>query len=190
MPLFEVKAGGPDIDDGVYPVILTKIEGPKTVTAQRGPNAGNDIDLFDWTFVIDAPGQKGHDEEIQASTSTASGPRSKMYAWLTALYGGKAPAIGATFEVSDLTGRAALATIKKDDTGWPRIENLGAMPASMLGQRVATATGLPTAGTTDEAAAPATAPLRETVEPSAPEPEFVGAPAAQAPQAPTDNLPF
>jgi hypothetical protein len=67
-----------------------------------------------------------------------------MFAWLTALLGGKAPAVGTKFEVTDLVGRAALATIRKDESGWPRLENLGAMPAAMLGQRVAAATGTPT----------------------------------------------
>lgn len=138
MALFEIKAGGPDIADGVYPVVLVKIEGPKTVTAQRGPNAGKDIDLFDWTFAVDAVGTPEDGTEIEASTSTASGPKSKMFAWLTALLGGKAPAVGTKFEVGDLLGRSALATIRKDDNGWPRLENLGAMPAAMLAKRVTT----------------------------------------------------
>lgn len=140
MAFIEVKAGGPEIEDGVYPVMLTKIEGPKTVTAQRGPKAGQEIDLLDWTFAVDAPGTPQDGTEIQASTSTASGPKSKMYGWLTALFGGRPPATGSKFEVVDLVGRAALATIRKDDSGWPRLENLGAMPAAMLGQRGAAAT--------------------------------------------------
>lgn len=144
MAIFEVKAGGVEIADGVYPVVLTKIEGPKTVTANQGPNAGKDIELFDWTFAIDAAGTKEHDLEITASTSTASGPKSKMFSWLTALLGGKPPAVGSKFEVGDLVGRAALATIRTGESGWPRMENLGAMPAGMLGQRVAAATGAPT----------------------------------------------
>ncbi len=128
-PLFTVKAGGPEIEDGVYPVILLEIRGPKTVTAQRGPKAGQDIDLFDWTFAIDGGVLDG--TTVDTSTSTASGPKSKMYSYLTALMGGKAPLVGASFEATDLVGRQALATIRKDDSGWPRIENLGAMPTTM-----------------------------------------------------------
>ena len=187
MPTFEIKAGGPDIADGVYPVVLTKIEGPKTVTAQRGPNAGQDIDLFDWTFAVDAPGTPEDGVEVQASTSTASGPRSKMYAWLTALFGGRAPQVGQKFDSDALLGRAALATIRKDETGWARLENLGAMPAAMLGQRVAAATGVQTAGVAADAVPPATLPIRQPV----PEGEFVGAPRQQPmAQAPADDLPF
>lgn len=148
VPLFEVKAGGIEIADGVYPVILTAIAGPKLVTAQQGPNAGKEIELFDWTYAIDAPGTTEDGLEITASTSTASGPKSKMFSWLTALMGGKPPAVGTKFETQDLVGRAALATIRTGESGWPRLENLGAMPAAMLGQRVAAATGAPTGSST------------------------------------------
>ena len=146
MPLFEVKAGGVEIRDGVYPVVLTAITGPKIVQAQQGPNAGKEIELFDWTFAIDAPGTKEDGTEITASTSTASGPKSKMFSWLTALMAGKPPTVGTKFETDDLVGRAALATIRTGESGWPRLENLGAMPAGMLGQRVAAATGAPVKG--------------------------------------------
>lgn len=130
MPLITINQGGPDIADGVYPVVLADIAGPRTVTAQRGPKAGQDIDLFDWIFHIDAPGQQNDQLEISASTSTASGPRSKMYAFLTALFGGMAPPVGSSFEKEQLVGRYALATIQKDESGWPRITNLGALPAN------------------------------------------------------------
>lgn len=150
MPLITVSQGAPEGmfqgQDGVYPVTLVEIKGPKTVTAQRGPKAGQDIQLLDWVFAIDDGDYDG--QLIEASTSTASGPKSKMYSFLTALFGGKAPAIGAQFEGPDLYGRRALATIRRDaDGGWPRLENLGAMPASMLQNGFAKATGTPTRGT-------------------------------------------
>lgn len=171
MPNFTVNAGGPDIPDGVYPVILTDIRGdiedpekPKTVTAQRGPKAGQDIDLWDWIFAVDAPGNVYDSLELEVSTSTASGPRSKMYGFLTALMNGVAPTIGANYTKEQLVGRSALATIQKDDAGWARIVNLGAMPASMQQQRFATATGTPTQTPGAPAAAiAANQPLREAV---------------------------
>jgi hypothetical protein len=147
MTFITVSQGGPsadtDIPDGVYPVILTELKDPRTVTARRGPKAGQDIDLIDWVFTIDAPGTIVHEKPLDGSTSTASGPRSKMYAWLTALLGGRPPAPQQQFAKSDLIGRMALATVSHDDGGWPQIASLGAMPASMLGQRVAAATGAP-----------------------------------------------
>ncbi len=129
MPFVTVKQGGIDIPDGVYPVILTTISDPKTVQVTRGPKAGTDMDLIDWTFAIDGGQFEG--TEIQTSTSMASGPKSKMFGYLTALMGGKPPTVGQGFEKTDLVGRVALATIRRDEGGWPRIENLSAVPVTM-----------------------------------------------------------
>lgn len=128
MPLLTVTAGGPEIPENVYSVTLTKIEGPKSIFPQSGPNAGQEVHIFDWLFTVDEGEYEG--TEIQATTSVASGPRSKMYSWITALMGGKAPAIGATFEAEDLEGFRAIATVVRSETGWPRIENLGAFPVA------------------------------------------------------------
>lgn len=159
-----VKAGGPEIPDGVYPVILTAINGPKTVMAQRGPKAGQEIDLLDWVFAIDAPGNPYDALEVEVSTSTASGPRSKMYGFLTALFNGVAPQVNTTFSKEQLVGRSALATLAKDEGGWIRITNLGALPATMQQARFAQVTGTPIA--TNGSPAPVSsqaAPLRDAV---------------------------
>lgn len=187
MSFIEVKAGGSNIPDNVYTLQLNAISDPKTVTAQRGPKAGQDIDLLDWTFVVSDPGSQFDGEEITESTSTASGPKSKMYAWITALLGGQPPAVGTRFEKSDLIGRLALGTIRKDESGWPRIANLGAIPASMLGQRVAAATGAPTGGTVAEAAPPAPQPIAAAAQ--AVPGQFAGATPVAIGQ-PTGDLPF
>jgi hypothetical protein len=163
MPLITIKSGA-DIPDGVYPVILAGIEGPKTITPQQGPNAGQEVEILSWKFVV--LDGKYKDTEIEATSSTASGPRSKLYGFLTALFNGTPPQIGANFEASDLTGRMALATIQRSESGWPRIVNLGAVPAGMLGKQVAAATGAPVSGPAAESVpAPAgvVTPLREQV---------------------------
>jgi hypothetical protein len=130
LPFITVSQGAQsEIADGTYYVTLTRISDPRTVTAQRGPRAGQDVDLIDWTFAID-DGQPNAGAEIDASTSTSSGPRSKMYAFLTALFG-KTPPAGTGLEKTDLIGRGAIATIRTDESGWPRIENLGAVPNTM-----------------------------------------------------------
>lgn len=178
-PFITVNQGGAQIADGVYPVTLVDIKGPKTVTAQRGPKAGQDIDLLDWEFAIDEGDYDG--TVIQASTSTASGPKSKMFGFLTALFGGKAPNVGAQFELIDLRGRRALATIRNDDQGWPRIDNLGAMPASMLSAGFARATGTPTTAGLNLQPAAVQAP---------PERRPIAAPAKAAAADPADALPF
>lgn len=171
MPGVTVTSGAPEIEDGVYPVILVEVTGdpndpesPKTVTAQRGPNAGQDIDLWDWNFAVDNPGQPGDAVVLQESTSTASGPRSKMYAYITALRNGQPPKIGENIRFEQLYGRSALATVRKDENGWPRIVNLGAMPVSMQQQQFAQATGAPVQAVGSPApAAAASQSLREAV---------------------------
>lgn len=161
MSFIQVSKGGPppeaDIPDGVYLVTLTEIKDPRTVTARRGPKAGQDIDLIDWIFAI-VDGDYA-DREVDTSTSKASGPKSKMFSFLTALLGGKPPAVGQEFSKTDLVGRMALATVNHDEDGWVRIENLGAVPASMLSRRVAEATGAPVA----EVPTAAASPVREAV---------------------------
>jgi hypothetical protein len=149
MPFITVNRGGPEIpanfQPGAYIVVLADIADPKTVTAQRGPKAGQDIDLIDWTFNVFDGEFEGL--SIEASTSTASGPKSKLYGYLTALFGGKAPTIGQQLEKNDLIGKLALATISVDDGGWMRIDNLSAIPASVMAGKVAQATGAPLAAT-------------------------------------------
>lgn len=131
MPFIQVSKGGPtqDIPDGVYPFTLVGIEGPKTVTARRGPNAGQDVDLLEWQWACEDSRFDGY--EISTSSSTATGPRSKVYAYLTALFGGVAPQVDQGFEKEHLIGRMVLGTVQHDDGGWPTIVNVGAMPAQM-----------------------------------------------------------
>ena len=163
MPLIEVKAGGPDIPDGVYPVTLLDITGPKTIVAQKGPNAGEEFSIFEWTFAVDSGPYK--DTEIPESSSTASGPKSKLYGWITALLNGVPPAVGTKFEVTDLKGKRAYATIRRENPGdWPRISNLGAMPVEELQKGFAQTTGAAVkANGAPAPTAPADVPLRETV---------------------------
>jgi hypothetical protein len=180
MSFIEVKSGGtnPDLADGVYPVILTEISDPRTVTAQRGPNAGEDFTLIDWKFaVLEGPGEGA---VVEASTSTASGPKSKLYGYLTALFGGVKPPVGTKLEKTDLVGRIALATIARDEEGWTRITNLGAMPASFAVQT--------------QQAAPAAAVAAVAAPQAAPAPALPGLAPLPIPAAPGqrvgDNLPF
>lgn len=150
MSFIQIKAGGPDIPEGSYPVVLTDILGPKTVLAQRGPNAGKEIELLDWIFAINAPGHPADQQQIETSSSTASGPKSKLYAFLTALFDGIPPTVGASYEKGQLIGRQCLAQIAKDpDGGWLRITGLVALPATMRG---------PAKAATPVAAAAAAAP--------------------------------
>ena len=119
-----ITAGAPqvDIEPGTYEVTLIDISEPRTILPQSGPNAGKEVQLRDWTFALE------DGTEIRGSASTASGPKSKTYAWLTALLGGTPPVVGQSYPRSQLIGREALATIVIDEGGWPKIANLSARP--------------------------------------------------------------
>jgi hypothetical protein len=122
-----VTAGAPqvDIDPGVYEVTLTEITEPRTIFPMSGPNAGKEVQLRDWMFSLE------DGTELRGSASTASGPKSKTFAWLTALLGGTPPVVGSSYPRDQLIGRSALATIIIDEGGWPKITNLSAMPKAM-----------------------------------------------------------
>jgi hypothetical protein len=111
-----------DIEPGTYEVTLTDISEPRTIFPKQGPNANKEVTLRDWTFALE------DGTEIQGSASVASGPKSKTYAWMTALLGGTPPVVGQSYPRTQLIGREALATISIDDGGWPRIANLSARP--------------------------------------------------------------
>jgi len=129
-----ITAGAPalDIEAGAYEVTLTAISEPRIILPATGPNAGQEVEILDWTFVLDGG------EEIRGTTSLSSGPKSKLFNWMTALLGGKAPAIGAVLEWTDddhvtlggeqLDGRIVNATIAISENGWPKIMALSAIP--------------------------------------------------------------
>lgn len=128
MAFITIGSGAPsDVEPGTYTVILTELSDPKTVLAQKGPRAGEEIELLEWTFTIDEGELEG--TQLRDSTSTSSGPKSKLFGWVTALLG-KAPAPGVGFEKADLVGRRALASVIVGDSGWPRIGSLIPIPTA------------------------------------------------------------
>lgn len=148
-----ISAGAPptDLTAGVYEVTLTAISEPRTIFPQTGPNSGKEVQLRDWTFALE------DGSEVTGSASTASGAKSKTFAWLTALLGGTPPVVGQTYPRAQLIGREALATIAIDEGGWPKITNLSARPKG----RVAPVAPVP---------ARRAAPVAAVVEPSADQP--------------------
>jgi hypothetical protein len=111
-----------DIEPGTYEVTLISISEPRTILPQSGVNAGKEVTLRDWTFSLE------DGTEVRGSASIASGPKSKTFAWMTALLGGTPPVIGQTYPRDQLIGRVAHATVIIDDGGWAKIANLSAPP--------------------------------------------------------------
>lgn len=118
---FSASTGQSDIAPGTYNVTLTEISEIRTNVAKRGPNAGEEFSLRDWTFFTD------DDQEIRDSASVSKSSRSKQYEWITALLGGTPPALDQRISLQSLIGREAIATIELVD-GWPKIKTLSARP--------------------------------------------------------------
>lgn len=125
MPTITVGSGAPAIEPGTYPVTLVGIE-PKTIIPKTGDNAGQEVEIFEWSFAIDEG--ELENEIIKVSSSKNCGPKSKMFSFLTALLGGRPPEAGASFETEQLLGRQALAQITANDAGWPQITALLSLP--------------------------------------------------------------
>lgn len=203
MGFIEIKQSGPDVPDGVYPFILSDIEGdpadpnqPRHVVPDQGPNAGKDLYFFDWIFAIDSPGHPLDGTTFKYGTSTKTGPRSKMYPLLTALLNGAKPSVGTVFTREQLIGRRLLGTVQRNDAGYCEIVGFSAMPAQMQQQAFASATGAPVAApavptapqavSQPVAGAPAFVP--QQIIPPQPQPAPSTVPVGAAPA--TDDLPF
>lgn len=173
-PFVTITRGGPsadnDIPDGVYPLQLVELSDPRPVDAKRGINAGKTIMLIDWSWTIDWPGNALDERTLDSSTSTASGPKSKMYAYLTALFGGTPPPVGTQLRKADLEGRRVLGTVNHDEDGWVRLANVSAIPPQMQ--------------------VPAASPIVVQPVPDAPAAVVLGPTAAVAAPAATSDLPF
>jgi hypothetical protein len=160
---FSASAGQSDIAPGTYTVTLTEISEIRTNVAKRGPNAGEEFSIRDWTFFTD------DDQEIRDSASVSRSTRSKQYEWITALLGGTPPALDQKLSLSSLIGREAIATVELVD-GWPKIKVLSARPQ----ERPKPASGA------ESPAAAARARAKAQQQPVA----------AAAASAPADDLPF
>ena len=159
--------------EGVFPGTLMSIVdkgkgGPKSEGFPPFPGGEGRPDFYirEWCFAIEgAPPDACY---VWATSSLNLSPTSKGYGYLVALCGGKAPPVDTKFNVeTHLRGRAALLTCSRDAEGWCHVDQVTAMPAAMLSQRVGEATGAPVsaAPVASVLVAPApTSPLRQQVE--------------------------
>lgn len=181
-PAFTVGAGGSDIPEGWYPMILTDIGEPKAITSQYG-----ETQLRDWNFQVVGAGQY-EDTEVRGATTTATGPKSKAYAWLRVLLG-REPQKGEQIAKESITGRVVYGYVERKDD-WPRVGTVAPLPPTVAEQAFGQMTGAPMAQAPQPSAPPAPAyqpapqqPVVQTMPvPSAPVPQQVApAPAPQQP---------
>jgi hypothetical protein len=126
-PLITVKSGGPDIEPGTYPASLISIEAEtiNSGVSQYNPS-GEPQDVFVWTFDLGEDEETGESIEVSGVTSQMTGPKSKTMQFLRAL--GLDPQPKDEIDPADLVGRQALATIERNDKGWPKVTGLTALP--------------------------------------------------------------
>lgn len=124
---------GPNAEAGVYVGTLQKVSDPY----EKEWNDGTKSMQLDWSWVLP------NGEPVRESTSVATGPKSKLFMRMAALNGGKGPRIGEAVELNDYVGKRAILTIEINANGYPKIVNVGAIPAEMLQRDFAAATGAP-----------------------------------------------
>ena len=69
----------PEIEPGMYPAVLTGLE-----RRMGTDDAGSPDPYWSWQFAVTAGGET---YDLRGSSSTARGPNSKAFAWVTALLG-------------------------------------------------------------------------------------------------------
>jgi hypothetical protein len=124
MPLFTVSAGAPILAPGTYPATVIGIAPKKLNTKFSQP--GVEDDFLEWTWLVEGPEQ---DVEITSLTSVATGPKSAIVRYLTALLGAGNFDVGQGFEENDLVGKKAQVVIVEKE-GFSKIENVVASPVA------------------------------------------------------------
>jgi hypothetical protein len=119
MSLIKIQ-GAPEsnIEAGTYEMVLLALT-PKDIVVN-----GEDRAVFEWKF-----GLVDDDEiEVNGLTSQNTTPRSKLVTWVAALLGPDSTKVGAEYDEKDLIGKRALVTIGINESGWPRINDVGPLP--------------------------------------------------------------
>ena len=110
MPFDITSGSNKNIPPGTYKAQLTEV-------SIRNGETG---DYRLWDFVAEVNGEL---LPISGTSSMNTSPKSKAYAWLTALIG-RAPQSGE--QIEDPIGKTVLMTISQKDNGFPKIDLLTA----------------------------------------------------------------
>ena len=114
---------GGDIQPGTYLCTLVGLERFTIVSnGEYDTPAGEEIHKLRWQFAAD------DDSMIEGSTSLATGPRSKMRAWMNGI--GVDISKPAKIKLHDLLGRSALVTVALNEQGYATISSVVAPPKS------------------------------------------------------------
>jgi hypothetical protein len=120
MDEFTLDVGG-DIQPGTYLCVLSNLERFDIVSnGEYETPAGESIPKLRWTFATD------EGLMIEGSTSLATGPRSKMRAWMTGI--GVDISKPAKLKLSSLIGREAMVTVTLNENGYAGISSVVPAP--------------------------------------------------------------
>ncbi len=113
---------GGDIEPGTYLCTLIELE-KFTITSngEYDTPAGEEIPKLRWLWATE------DGSTIEGSTSLATGPRSKMRAWMSAI--GIDLAKPADIKLRDLVGREALVNVALNENGYTTISSVVAPPS-------------------------------------------------------------
>lgn len=124
------KAGAYRGEPGVYTATLVShsIEGP--FPAKQPKFEGETFRLHEWGFAIDDT----PDEEsmVWITSGESTGPKSKTFGIISALFGGKEPPIGTELDIEkQLIGRQALVDVRPNERGYLDCVSVTPMPRAM-----------------------------------------------------------
>ena len=107
--------GGASLEPGTYEATLTALED------FHYDDGEGEKTLRRWTFGTDeVDAATGEAISIDGVSSLATGPKSKAFAWLTALIG-RTPTTGESFTPSTLVGRPCMVTVILNDDGYSKV---------------------------------------------------------------------
>jgi hypothetical protein len=113
---------GGDVTPGTYQCTLIELERFEIIsTGEFDTPAGEAIPKLRWLWATE------DGTTIEGSTSLATGPRSKMRAWMAAI--GIDLSMPSTIKLSELVGREALVNVSLNESGYAAIASIVAVPA-------------------------------------------------------------
>jgi len=127
-------------DDGTFAATLVEF-GDVVSTDNEGKPliskaTGEQYSYREWTWAIDGAPEDAN--LVWSRTSGASGPKSKAYGWLVALFGGVQIPANTRLDDSQLCGRQALISVRRDpESGYTNVEGVMAMPKAPAAPRAA-----------------------------------------------------
>lgn len=155
MTTITISAGGKEGafrgDPGVYTATLLThaVVGPFPSKDPKTP--GETFKLHEWGFVID--GAPEGEEMVWWTSGESTGPKSRTFAIITALFGGEAPPIGFDVDIEKhLIGRQALLDVRRNDRGY--LDATGIMPVPKAAAKAAARAPQPVAAGTQDAGLP------------------------------------